>query len=303
MSDPDQPDLDPKRKKLLHKKLGSILLWRKPELIQSVGPYHPEVFQSFDERRLAVIDKCKDRLRQIPDEFIDTLLKVSSSAPLARPWTDFQYGEIIEIRNSIPPWYAGGFGLKGYEADFEYWGMMRSVSMREALCLSIGIEPDRISQGELDKLTGQSSTALIPPLRFLSRRYDLLRRTFDPGRFRGTVKLKELLVWANQVQFELHPGLIQAIGSRQASPDTSQSETRVLAARPDRREIDKIAQLFTAIAIDYLGYRPDQARGPVPKEIAELAASMGLSVSDDTVRKYLRHGASFIPDDWTQPPR
>lgn len=68
--------------------------------------------------------------------------------------------------------------------------------------------------------------------------------------------------------------------------------------KPDRREIDSVAQLFTAMAIDYLGYRPSDARSSIPKEIAELAASMGMTISDDTVRKYLKLGAKFIDPAW-----
>lgn len=52
------------------------------------------------------------------------------------------------------------------------------------------------------------------------------------------------------------------------------------------------------MTIEYLGYRPGQARSPIPKEIAELAASMGLSLSTDTILKYLRIGAKFLPKDW-----
>jgi hypothetical protein len=69
-------------------------------------------------------------------------------------------------------------------------------------------------------------------------------------------------------------------------------------AEPDKREIDKIAQLFTAIAIDAYGFRPDQKRSPIPKEITDIAARLGLSVTADTVRKYLKRGASFLPPDW-----
>ena len=59
-----------------------------------------------------------------------------------------------------------------------------------------------------------------------------------------------------------------------------------------------IAQLFTAMAIDQLGYNPRDSRGPIPKEIAEIIAEMGLAVSDDTVRKYLRIGSRQIPSEW-----
>ena len=76
------------------------------------------------------------------------------------------------------------------------------------------------------------------------------------------------------------------------------TESTPTAKRPDKREVDKIAQILTAIAISELGYRPGAKRSPIPKEIADSAANMGLEISDDTIRKYLKIGASFLPDDW-----
>jgi len=68
-------------------------------------------------------------------------------------------------------------------------------------------------------------------------------------------------------------------------------------ARSEPRNVDKIAQLFTAMAIQHYGYQPGK-KSPVPRAIADLAATMGLNVSNDTVLAYLKQGAEFIPPDW-----
>ena len=68
--------------------------------------------------------------------------------------------------------------------------------------------------------------------------------------------------------------------------------------RHDKREFDMIARLFTAMAIREYGYRPDQAKSPIPKEIVDTFAALGLEVSTDTVRKYLKIGTGLLPKGW-----
>ena len=108
---------------------------------------------------------------------------------------------------------------------------------------------------------------------------------------------RELFNWFEVVQLEIHPEF-KSMYLQEAAAST---EPERVPPKTDKREIDTICQLFAAMAIDQLGYDPKSQRSPIPKEIAELAASMGLSITDDTVRKYLRRGASFIPEDWEPP--
>ncbi len=52
------------------------------------------------------------------------------------------------------------------------------------------------------------------------------------------------------------------------------------------------------MAIDNYGYVPDARRGPIPKEIQDMMAALGLEISQDTIRKYLQIGAKHLPKDW-----
>ena len=58
-----------------------------------------------------------------------------------------------------------------------------------------------------------------------------------------------------------------------------------------------ITQFFTAMAIDK--YRDDSRaeRSEVPKKIADMADSMGMTVTPETVRKYLEKDALLTPSD------
>ena len=93
-----------------------------------------------------------------------------------------------------------------------------------------------------------------------------------------------------------HPKFLELLRGYWQSEEKQEAAT--VLAKPDKREIDSIAQLFTAIAIDCLGDNPRSVRSPIPKEIADLASQLGMSITDDTVRKYLKLGGSFIAEGW-----
>lgn len=187
----------------------------------------------------------------------------------------------------------GGFGHPDHRADFEYWCKMPSLSIPEATCLSVGINPGEFDEREFKRLLSESDRSRFwPAVQYLLKRYDLLFR-----KFYSRVGSDRLIIWAEQVDLEIPAEFRQKLLAFHAPPSLrSQEDTK--ASKPDKREIDKIAQLFTAMAIDLYGYVPRDTRSTVPTDIADLAAGMGLQVSTDTIRKYLRIGASFIPDDW-----
>ena len=59
-----------------------------------------------------------------------------------------------------------------------------------------------------------------------------------------------------------------------------------------------VARIITAIAIEEYGYNPDALRSPIPKEIEGIMSRLGLEGSAETVLKYLKIGASDLPEDW-----
>jgi hypothetical protein len=174
---------------------------------------------------------------------------------------------------------------------------MPHLSVDEAVHLSVGIEPETFSTRDFADFEKKPSSDLWPAIVFFLRRREQFRRQFDPQRNGWKVQPRDLIAWIDRVELEVHPEFLQLLRKLHGGA-SSPAGARPAAPRPDKREVDTVAQLFTAMAIEYFGYDPKALRSPVTKEIAELAASMGIELSDDTVRKYLQIGARFIPDDW-----
>lgn len=292
-----EADLDEKRSKLLRAKLGGLLVWKMPILTETIGPCDPKVFEVFEERRSSLVSSCIDQLRLFTDGEIDQILSRSKEAQsAARSWDSFQDNEIYRLQKQAPPWFAGGFGHCDRIADFVYWARQAFFSVDELTCLSIGFDPRQEIAKRIDAITAKDPHFQYQSVKFLIERHQLLTRQFNPNGYEKRVRPADFLRWVDRMEFEVHPDFL-ALLRKYHGPEQQRSPSRPLP-KQDRREIDTIAQLFTAMAIDQLGYNPRSARSSVPREIGELASEMGLSISDDTVRKFLKLGASFIPDDW-----
>lgn len=289
---------DPKRERLLRYKLGSLLTWQKPVLTQTIGPFEPHAFDPFDTERRKLIAACIERLHGYTgDEVTEISAAAESITADKHGWSKFLSHEINALIRRTPPWFAGGFGHPDRKADFAYWTKMPKFDFGELTCLSIGISPAEYSWQRIFKMTTSKERAQFwPPLEFLVKRYEQLYRKFGLHGRDGTVRPNDFIAWASQFAFEVHPDFWEPLTKLHLA------KPPMLVSGPpgnqDKREVDSIAQLFTAMAIDYLGYNPKQARSPATKEITELAASMGMSISEDTVLKYLRIGAKFISEDW-----
>jgi hypothetical protein len=297
-----EPDL---RQRLLLGKLGDLMGWEIPAFLSTIGPNDPTAFEEFNAKRLKIIRECLERLESYSVVELQVILTGPEEAGGTRAaWRQFLRDEIDRLSRKTPPWYASGFGHPRYVADFEYWAKMPRFSIREITCLSVGIDPQAFLEREFTDLSRASSAGtgrtgrtgdgaiLWPSIQFLLRRKEQLMRRFDPQSHGWNASPRDFLVWVVQVDFETHPEFLRLLRLYH-DPGSVPATTP-----PDKREIDKIALLFTAMAIETYGYDPDDPRSPVTKDIGDLAASLGLAVSDDTIRKYLRIGAAFLPDGW-----
>jgi hypothetical protein len=80
-----------------------------------------------------------------------------------------------------------------------------------------------------------------------------------------------------------------------------ESLRRLLAAKHDQeihpRERNTLLTIIAAMAFDGYGWNPRQAKSPMAKDISAAVQAIGSSISDDTVRKYLREAAEIIPPE------
>jgi len=288
--------------KILDRKIGKLRDWIPPKIIDTIGPFEPEVFKLFDIRRREVVDACQAKLAAYSNDQIDELVFSDPLAPnlTENEWERFMEREKKKIISSGPPWYAAGFGHSDYVADFAYWSQCKYFSHHEALFLSLGVEPKHFTENQIDAMKEQvdQGAAFWRPLLFMLRRREQISRQFPQRGSGGKIYPKDLFSWFALVNLDVHPDFSSRYLTVLGKKFVSESLGDVAHKRPHKRELDKFAQLFTVMAIEYYGYRPRDARSPIPKEIANSAAKIGIEISDDTVRKYLRLGASFIPSDW-----
>ena len=59
-------------------------------------------------------------------------------------------------------------------------------------------------------------------------------------------------------------------------------------------ERNNLRKLVIGMAIDGYGYDPTALKSPLPKQIADSLALHGISITDDTVRKYLKEAANTV---------
>ena len=300
MSDEDRPasEADNQRQRLLQYRFGDLLTWKAPVLVKSIGPFNPEAFRPFDDERLAMIEACVAKLASFTDEEIATI-----SAPggrdtmVGRNWSQFRMNDPQLLSRRQPPWYLGGLGHPDYAADFEHWTKMPHFKVSELTTLSVGVEPSAFGWRNLVELASSAEREkFVKPIEFLLKRYDKLHRQFSHSGRDTTVLPTDFLRWASKFRVEVHAGFLGPLVEFHQK-ETTDSPTSV-ARKPDKREIDSVAQLFTAMAIEYFGYVPDRARNTTTRDILSLASSMGMSITEDTILKYLKHGASFISQDW-----
>jgi hypothetical protein len=64
-----------------------------------------------------------------------------------------------------------------------------------------------------------------------------------------------------------------------------------LPLNPSERKT--VAKLIFTMAVDCYGYDPTQKKSPIPTEIMEAAANVDLAITEDTIRKWLKEGASL----------
>lgn len=300
MSKIDEATLGAYLNNLMRDKLGPHFDWKVPKIQNFVGPYDPLAFEKYDRRRKEVVYACQQLLAGLSDVEILVLVDNRSDDPneIRDDWFACQRNEIHALQKMKPPWYAGGFGHPRFLADFTYWAQVPHFTYHEALFLSLGVEPTHISPDDVLGMVGslEKGVDLWEPLRYMLRRREQVTRQFPSHSRAGRISPNELFDWFELVSLDVHPKFTSRYLTPEPSTPISPAEKETI--RPHKREIDSICQLFAAMVIEYYGYDPVAARSPVPKEVTELAAAMGLEISEDTVRKYLRRGADFVPANW-----
>lgn len=67
------------------------------------------------------------------------------------------------------------------------------------------------------------------------------------------------------------------------------------------KERETLLKLIIGMAVDGYGYIPTATRSPIPRELTDALAGQGISIDQDTVRKWLKNASDFMPTDFENP--
>lgn len=82
------------------------------------------------------------------------------------------------------------------------------------------------------------------------------------------------------------------LNDRQRIPSKTEKELST-------RECNSLLRLIIGMAVDGYGYDPKAEKSPIPKQLESVLLTRGISISDDTIRKWLRKAAEILPEDIT----
>lgn len=63
------------------------------------------------------------------------------------------------------------------------------------------------------------------------------------------------------------------------------------------RERTTLLKMIAGMANDGYGYDPSASRSPFPKELEGILDSLGMPVSDDTIRRWLKEASEYLPQN------
>lgn len=184
-------------------------------------------------------------------------------------------------------------------ADVDYWSKMPEWSLEEIVALSLGKDPRVVSSDKFVHGTRgtEFSAAYFTRLEIVGRNH-LANQLGD-----STPPIK-VIEWANVIEFSFPTELIEAVrlvdqrrrgktrptksALRIASPDT-QDEKRI-----SEHERKSLLKMVIGMAVAKYDYDPDRKRNSAAGQISNDLQLHGVSLSDETITKYLNEAAGFL---------
>ncbi|MBC7282957.1 hypothetical protein [Hoeflea sp.] len=205
-----------------------------------------------------------------------------------------------------------------YAADFAYYARARYWLNGEAVCLSLGADPRSVEKAkrELENSLGAKQRQLAPFFRMHSQFSELVARYFN-DRFASDRSPRFWIDWLREMKLPCPSELVEAVETyggpvvdwkqraEQAEAELETSLQRVadlekaivdtsLNQTGTTRQRETLLRVLIGIALEQYGYDPKKARNSAPKQISDDLALHGLSVSDDTIRKYLNEASELL---------
>jgi hypothetical protein len=197
------------------------------------------------------------------------------------------------------------FNLRSARADHAYWSRMPLWTMDEAVALSLGRAPEKVTWSDVKGYVHYSPFAFQ-----FSRRREMVERTAVARDLSFPVRPIDFVQWARAHDIGLPPALDAALPSADPAEDwraahaaeteqhnaTRAELERVSADKAlSQRERSSCLRLIIGMAVKKYRYDPAAARGPAPSNIMNDLHELGIDIDVDTVRKWLKEAAEELP--------
>ena len=286
--------------KILQRRYGRLLKWKKPIVHNIRGPFHPDVFDGFAFDLALSIQVCKETLRDLTDEEFferfDLRGEVTSESHMMS--ARLSLAELKVLFQQEPVWFAGGFGVEGREADFQHWARMQRWSLDEAVALSIGYEPCGDLLKGIDGMPVQSDV-----FAYYYKREALIDDNFDWGSRAASRKncVPDVVRWFDQVELDVPEQLLAAADKYHALGIGKKSRLGRSKAADDKpldaRERSTMLKMIITMAVEGYRYNPKAERSAIPSEIETDMNLLGVGINLETIRKHLRSGSALLDDE------
>jgi len=288
----------------------------------SIGPFFAGDELAADTESSAEIKAYVEELQKLPASELQALVDAESAKITAEKFTRAEAEEQKRFWN-----------LPGANADFDHWSRASYWTLDEAVALTLGKDPRVVSWDRIKSMTRVSKFASrYEELRDLATRAKWASQLWEPVLptiFLGWAKrvaipiMPELLAaidarglivadWKtlydnlknskDRVISELQ-ATIENLRSMHANAteafDKLRADYEQLATQRDKdigvRQRDTLLKLVIGMAVGGYSFDPRANRSDKIPEIVDDLERAGVAVGDDTVRKYLRQAADFLP--------
>ena len=156
--------------------------------------------------------------------------------------------------------------------DLKYWSNRPTWTIAQAVALSCRFHP-----GWAQSTQGRPMCMLDPSF---ANRLESARRSVRTGELTDPVDPMEFIKWAEGERFSF-PHRLKGMVKRA----THRSAQEHLLGKTEQQSI---AMLIVGMASAKWNYKPDAARNEATRTIAKALDDLGMSMNEDTVRKWLR---------------
>lgn len=278
-------------------------LFEAPEPVEDLplGPEYLLQMRQLNRERGDLLDRAVAELAKFDLSSLERDFEANGQPKTneGKEWVEKYRQEVRSKFGQMLVWYDAPLFRTKDLADYEHWGRSEFLDLDEVVWLSVGLEPNQ-EFIELIKPSFSANgryTKAGSIVEHMRRHKETIRRKFDPHNLGDRPDLVVLSQWIRSVGLVVHPKFSEMLENRVQSNVVKATSADENVTVFDSREKNSMSKLIVAMAIDFYGYDARALRSPVPLEIQGIADRLGLSISLDTIRKYLKAGAELLPDD------